>query len=296
MTAPIAMTKKPLLGSGKLLAFVLPAPKGCNLDCSFCHIKGREEAKENNLSGDDYLSFFDKFKSVYDVDLLAIQGYEPLLDETWSTTKQLLAEAKQAGIPFTLVTNGWNLAKYAHELKDADTIYVSLDAANAEGHDATRRTKGAFEQALSGIQRCVELGMSDQVAVASVLQPNRSELLTEMPELLKKNGISLWVVNPLHNVGNKNFGDIVAPMSATQGIQLLSRISKRTGVEMVVDDELHHHTFLNSLSDITVRRLESPQNTIRLSPNGQLSIGRDIATKAYTAIWDSSKHIEELPV
>jgi uncharacterized Fe-S cluster-containing radical SAM superfamily protein len=68
--------------AGQFLTFVVPAPDGCNLKCSFCLVQRRQEVADTRLRPGDFARFIRDVADRAPIFALAIQGYEPLLPES----------------------------------------------------------------------------------------------------------------------------------------------------------------------------------------------------------------------
>lgn len=97
------------------------------------------------------------------VSVINFVGGEPLLRDD---LPQIIAGVNKDQSTTVLFTNGSHLAERVAELKKAglDSVYISLDAAEAEKHDEFRGKKGLFEQAVRGIERAKALGMSTGIS------------------------------------------------------------------------------------------------------------------------------------
>ena len=275
---------------GHIVTLILPATQ-CDLKCSWCFIDGRGEVEKSEtfLSPKDYLSFLKSFKDKSEnIELIAIQGYEALLDESWQYTKEVLHFSKTSGIPSSMVTNGTHLKKRASYLANSHIrcLIVSLDAASSVAHDKTRGVTGAFQKTVEGIQQAMKYPqLSEIISVSSVLQPGKIQDLMDMPKLLKQLGIKRWILNPLQNVGNKNFGQVVGKRKLAHSIKLLSQLARAQGIECIVDDEFKKKS-LNQLSKHAfIRHLGHPERIFRLSPNGQISKGENILSQNFDWTW-----------
>src|ERR1700733_13244364 len=83
---------------GLALTFIVPASV-CNLRCGFCAIRHRHEAVNSTLSVNDYCYFLSEIARKEPLAISAIQGYEPLLPESWQYTSRLLNTARECGVP-----------------------------------------------------------------------------------------------------------------------------------------------------------------------------------------------------
>ncbi len=273
-------------GSGQFLTFVVAAPSGCNLNCSFCIVRQRREIAETCLTPDGLVQFVREAVEERPTFALAIQGYEPLLTESLSFTQAILGTGRFLGIPTSLVTNGTKLADAVPLLTTLapSKISVSLDAASADIHDRLRGAVGAWAAAVGGIRRAVDaLAPRTRVVVSSVLLPSRRHYLDAMPALLREIGINRWIINPLLRVGDRHTGGPVADrVSLFRELLVLQAAAQREGVRLTVDDEFdnldHDAACLSDplLRALHVRTLPRNVEIFRLTPSGQCSVGDDI--------------------
>jgi sulfatase maturation enzyme AslB (radical SAM superfamily) len=132
--------------------FIVPAPRGCNLSCPDSFIERRKEAATRlDLAPSDYAAFITQFASQEEIGALCIQGYEPLLPESFGYTRAILEVGQRWDIPTSLVTNGTHLDRWIGDLAELrpGKIAVSIDAAT---HDKSRGKVGAFEDAMRGLR------------------------------------------------------------------------------------------------------------------------------------------------
>ena len=272
---------------GSILTFIVPAPKGCNLNCPFCYIDRRNEAaRALDLTPCDYVTFIEQVAAREGVGAICIQGYEPLLPESFAYTSAILETGRRLGIVTSLVTNGTHLESQVEALAELqpDKITVSIDSADPAVHDKTRGTIGAFEAAMRGLRlAAADARLQPVLTLASILMPARHERLLGMPALAKELGVKHWVVTVLNDVGKDEVGGPVGDRRRTfSDLVKLKRTAEAEGVDFVVDDEfgaLSHEDAERDVVDINalrIRRLSQPAGTFRLLPTGQCSMGLDI--------------------
>jgi MoaA/NifB/PqqE/SkfB family radical SAM enzyme len=272
--------------AGQFLTFVVPAPSGCNLRCSFCLVRQRREITETCLQPDDMARFIREAAERAQIFGIAIQGYEPLLPESLPYTQAILATGRFLGLPTSLVTNGVKLVDAVDFLRtlSPNKIAISLDAAAGDVHDRIRGVKGAWAATVGGIRRAIEvLAPRTTLAVTSVLLPSRRHHLDAMPALLREIGIDRWIINPLLRVGSARSGGPVVDRAALYRDLLTVREAVgRAGIRLTVDDEfdhLDHASAVNlqpSLRKLHVRTLPPNVEIFRLVPSGQCSTGDGI--------------------
>jgi|SRR5580698_5293209 MoaA/NifB/PqqE/SkfB family radical SAM enzyme len=277
---------------GLALTFIVPAT-ACNLSCGFCAIKQRHEISESTLSVADYGYFLSEIARKEPLAIAAVQGYEPLLAESWRYTSQLLSTARRCGVPRSIVTNGILLTERASELAELEPtgVTISIDSSTALAHDKIRGVGGAFEKTLAGLRALSNIpGFASRITVNSVLFPHRRKLLEGMPALLEQCGITHWVVGPLLRIGRNTMGGPVGDSGQIiDDLLHLRGVAENHGVSVVLDDELGMLAL--DFQELVVRRFERPEGLIRLAPDGSCSVGRDIlrAVSPKTPRWNPSK-------
>lgn len=277
---------------GVALTFVVPAT-ACNLSCGFCAIGQRKEAIDPALTPSDYRRFVADIAGSVPTSMVSIQGYEPLLDESWTYTGAILQEARARGIPRSFVTNGTKLEKRAQQIAafDPTGVTISIDSADAARHDRLRGKIGAFEQSVQGIRTLAAIpGMAQKLTVSSVLLPNRTEYLLGMPKLLRALGIEQWAISPLLSIEKSAVGGPVDSSGAIIAAVLeLHKQAVQYDIEIVLDDELAVlESGQENYRDFLIRRFDRPDGLVRLSPSGACSIGRQILTEVddECAVWN----------
>jgi len=122
------------------------------------------------------------------VSVINFVGGEPLLRED---LPEIIGSVNKDQSTTVLFTNGSRLYEQVDKLKKSglDSVYVSLDAAEAEMHDKFRGKKGLFEQAIKGIGRAKSLGLSVGISCSITPEAFRSGELDRLVELGKQIGI-----------------------------------------------------------------------------------------------------------
>ena len=283
---------------GAILTFIIPAPNGCNLNCPFCYIDRRKEAARHlDLAASDYVAFIEQMAAREAIGAICLQGYEPLLPDSFDYSRAILKAGKRLGIVTSLVTNGTHLARWVDELSalQPDKITVSIDSADPAIHDKARGKIGAFDEAMNGLRLASKMpALRAALTLASILMPRRHKRLLGMPALAAKLGVKRWVVTILNQVGKDEIGGPVGDRRQTfRDLVALKREAERFGVDFVVDDEFGRLSEedagrdVNDINALRIRRLASPSGVFRLLPTGQCSMGLDILREVgpETPIW-----------
>lgn len=302
MIVGLALPKRVYLEQNEVaVTFVVPAENGCNMSCSFCAIRARAEAKPGQtvVGIVDYVAFLRASAQNYNVGVVSLQGYEPLLPESWAYTDAILRAANELGLRTALVTNGSYLADRAAALRDLGlgSLSVSIDAATAEVHDRSRGTPGALAMTVRGLRAAIDRGLADRITIASVMQRGRADLLDGMPEFVAGLGLKRWVVTPVQSFGRVGGTVDTASYILGEGKRLYIA-SIDAGIDFELDDELEallceseeDHAVVAVLRE---RRVQRADQIIRLSPSGAVSRGAEIRRRVSEANARWNPRVEE---
>jgi len=134
----------------------------CNLRCAHCRRLDADEAAGGDLTGEQARRLIDSAAAI-GRPVFVFSGGEPLLRGDW---EDLAGYARAKGLPAALATNG-TLIDDALAARIAAVglhrVSVSLDAPEAEAHDALRGVAGAFEAAVAGIRALRRAGVPFQI-------------------------------------------------------------------------------------------------------------------------------------
>lgn len=160
----------------------------CNANCQHCSFfSGVDDTTRTVLTLPQCQRFIRQAQEL-GVSVVNFVGGEPLLR---ADLPEIIRAVDKDRSTTVLYTNGWLLEGRARELRAAglDSVFVSLDGATAERHDAFRRTPGLFERALRGIRRAKALGFSVGFSCCLTPEAFRAGELTALVELAKKTGV-----------------------------------------------------------------------------------------------------------
>lgn len=160
---------------------------GCNARCGHCSFfEGVESPGRHVLTSSEWAGVIGEAQAL-GVSIVNLVGGEPLLHPD---LEAIVASVDKSLSTVLLFTNGWHLAARAAGLRRAglDSVYVSLDAADAERHDTLRGTPGLFDRALAGLAVARRQGMS--VGISATLTPESFEAgeLKRLVELTRRVG------------------------------------------------------------------------------------------------------------
>lgn len=176
----------------------------CDNACVFCGQLGRAGALPFAL--DDLAGLRARFDEV------SFVGGEPSLD---ARLPEAIAAARALGFTaIGLQTNGRQLANHDRllgELLEAGLgdLQLSIHGSTAAGHDYHSGRPGSFAAAIDLLERARRRGLT--CVVASVVTRSNFRELARMPALLKRHGVSAWLlewVRPFGRAG-ESFARIV---------------------------------------------------------------------------------------
>lgn len=129
----------------------------CNLNCIHCYSQSKNTQYNNELSLEEGKAFIDDVAS-FGSPVMLFSGGEPLMHPNFL---DLCFYAKSKGMRAVISTNGTLITKeLAKELKNVGLSYVGISLDGLESvHDRFRGKKGAFREAMEGINYAREAGI-----------------------------------------------------------------------------------------------------------------------------------------
>ncbi len=156
----------------RLIAWELTG--SCNLRCAHCRASASDVRDPNELSAEEIKNTVDNIAS-FCKPVLILTGGEPLLRED---IFEIVRYATEKGLRVVVGTNGTLITpQVAEKLLKAGVrrVSISIDCAYAEEHDEFRGVRGAYEEALKGIEACKKAGLEFQINT-TVTKRNLREL------------------------------------------------------------------------------------------------------------------------
>jgi len=145
----------------------------CNLSCLHCYAEAAAEADSEELTTQQARSMIEDLAG-FGVPVLLFSGGEPLLRDD---LLELGHYAASLGIRAVISTNGTLIDHgVARQIQGAQFSYVGVSLDGLEDtHDRFRGRPGAFQEALSGIRACREVGIKVGVRF-TICQYNHREV------------------------------------------------------------------------------------------------------------------------
>jgi radical SAM protein with 4Fe4S-binding SPASM domain len=161
----------------------------CNMRCGFCTFPERAVAPKDELTVADWRRIARQLSREGSL-VTSLEGGEPTLR---ADLPQIVDAFAHQHHPW-LYTNGWFVTDaLARDLFRAGVleIGVSIDYADPKRHDASRRLDGAFERAVTAIQRLAAAAPRGprQVHILSILLDDNVDALEPLLELSAKLGV-----------------------------------------------------------------------------------------------------------
>jgi putative heme d1 biosynthesis radical SAM protein NirJ1 len=157
----------------------------CNLRCRHCYADSKPQVFDGELETKEAKKLIEDLASAK-VPVLLISGGEPLLRKDLF---ELIAYAKKNNIRSTISTNGTLIdQETAQRLKQNEVSYVgiSLDGIGAK-NDTFRGVTGSFDQAVSGIRNCMDVGQ--KVGLRFTINRHNYDQLRDIFYLIKEEQI-----------------------------------------------------------------------------------------------------------
>jgi len=191
----------------------------CNLKCKHCYSDSVDQAAPDELSTGEAFRLKDEL-SQWGIGLLVIDGGEPLCRDD---LLDIVRYASSKGIRTTIGSNGTLIDEaMAKKLLDSGvkSAAISIDGADAETHDSFRGVRGAWAQALEGVEACRDVGLPFQFNIVI-----RKETLLQLDDMLH--------MAVYHSANAAEFFDLVAAGRAKQECkeQVLSLDERKRAME-----------------------------------------------------------------
>jgi heme d1 biosynthesis radical SAM protein NirJ len=197
---PIKATRKPVAP-----VVIWNLIRRCNLTCQHCYTTSADRDFPGELTTPEIYHVMADLKA-FRVPVLILSGGEPLLHPDIFPISQ---RAKDLGFYVALSSNGTKIsADNIERIAEMNYSYigVSLDGIQ-ETHDTFRRSKGAFNEAMRGVELCLNKGI--KVGIRFTLTQTNAHDFPAMLDLMDEHNIDKFYLSHLNygGRGNKNRAD-----------------------------------------------------------------------------------------
>ncbi|MDA8401878.1 MAG: 12,18-didecarboxysiroheme deacetylase [Deltaproteobacteria bacterium] len=157
----------------------------CNLNCVHCYSQSKNLQYNNELTLEEGKAFIDDISS-FGSPVMLFSGGEPLMHPNFL---DLCFYAKSKGMRAVISTNGTLITKeLAKELKKVGLSYVGISLDGLESvHDRFRGKKGAFREAIEGINYAKEAGI--KVGLRFTINKRNAQEIPGIFKLLEEENI-----------------------------------------------------------------------------------------------------------
>ena len=173
----------------------------CNERCIHCG-SSCGDVPSNELSLKQYRQILDEIAADFDLRqfMLCITGGEPLMRRDFF---EIMGYAHSLGYTWGMTSNAVLIDKTAaRRLRETGmkTISVSIDGLR-KTHDAFRRTPGAYDGAMRGIQNLIDEGGFGHIQVTTVINHTNMDELDRLYEIFLGMDIDSWRVIGVEPIG-----------------------------------------------------------------------------------------------
>lgn len=216
--------------------------RACDLECVHCRASAEPDPDPKELTHGEGLRLIREVKDM-GTPILILSGGDPLKR---GDLLELIRYAKSLGLRTGTIPAVTALLtrEKIKELKDAglDQIAFSLDAANAEDHDAFRKVNGVFQRTLSAVAMAKELGLA--VQINSLVNVHNVSQLEELIALIESLGIVFWEVFFLVPTGRGRELRFLTAAKFDEAFEKIYRLSQRTQAIIKVTEAPHYRKFV----------------------------------------------------
>ena len=178
----------------------------CNLGCIHCYASATKNARKGELTTEEGKRLIEDLAEMK-VPVLLFSGGEPLVRED---IFELIEYASNLGIRCSISTNGTLITpEIAERLKECGAVYVGVSIDGLpKTNDRFRGRKGAFEQALEGLENAKDAGINTGIRF-TVTKYNYREV-PEIIDLLVEKEVPRFCLYHLVPSGRASFEDDIS--------------------------------------------------------------------------------------
>jgi MoaA/NifB/PqqE/SkfB family radical SAM enzyme len=208
----------------------------CNLRCGFCYTDSPRHTLARTLDLPDaaWLAIADQAVELGVIEAV-VTGGEPLLRKALAL--EVVDRLSAGGVGVIVNTNGWFVdGDVAARLARAGAlqVYVSVDGATPQLHDAGRGVPGSWRRAIGAVQVLLDHGVG--VGVVHVLTPRNQHMLGDFLDQMWLLGVPTVRVTPVVPIGAAARGDRWA-IDRRRLRRTLERFEARRGTAMRVIEQ-----------------------------------------------------------
>ncbi|HLV80880.1 MAG TPA: TIGR04053 family radical SAM/SPASM domain-containing protein [Chthonomonadaceae bacterium] len=217
--------------------------RACDLLCRHCRACAQPNRHPNELTPEQSRALIDQIASFPKPPVLVFTGGDPMKRPD---IFDLVAHAVRAGLSTAMTPSATPLmtAEALRGLKAAGLtrLALSLDAVDAETHDAFRGVSGSYDRTLAILAYAHEIGLP--VQVNTTITRRNVDQMEAMAEMLAGLGITLWSVFFLIPVGRGLAEQRIAPEQYEAVFETLWEQAKRQPYGIKTTEAHHYRRFV----------------------------------------------------
>ena len=215
--------------------------RACDLECIHCRASAEPDPDPDELTHEEGLRLIREVKEM-GTPILIFSGGDPLKRKDLS---EMIRYAKSLGLRTGAIPAVTPLLtrKKILELKETglDQIAFSLDAANAEDHDAFRKVAGVFKRTFESIAIAKEIGLA--VQINSLVNVHNAGQLDALIALIEPLGIVFWEVFFLVPTGRGEELPLLTAEKFDEDFEKIYQLSQRVRAIIKVTEAPHYRKF-----------------------------------------------------
>ncbi len=213
----------------------------CDLACLHCRASAEPEALPGELNHEEARELIRQVRDM-GTPIFIFSGGDPLKREGLA---ELVEYAKSVGLRTGAIPAASPLLTKAKVLDlgraGLDQVAFSLDADNAEEHDAFRKTAGAFERTLEAIRYAQEAGMA--VQVNSLINLHNLEQFDRLIAFIRQLNIVFWEVFFLVPTGRGIDLSVIAAAKFEEAFEKIYQLNRAAPFVIKVTEAQHYRRF-----------------------------------------------------
>jgi radical SAM protein len=213
----------------------------CDLACIHCRASAEPEALPGELNHEEARELIRQVRDM-GTPIFIFSGGDPLKR---GDLAGLVRHAKSVGLRTGAIPAASPLLtkEKVLELSRAglDQVAFSLDADNAEEHDAFRKTAGAFQRTLGAIREAQEAGLA--VQVNSLVNLHNLEQFDRLIHFIRQLGIVFWEVFFLVPTGRGIDLSVIAAAKFEEAFEKIYQLNRTAPFVIKVTEAQHYRRF-----------------------------------------------------
>ncbi len=217
--------------------------RACNLMCRHCRAEAQPHRHPQELDAAASLELLDQLKTFPKPPLVVLTGGDPMKRPD---IFDIVRHGVKIGLKMAMTPSATRLVtdQAVHRLKDAGLhrLAVSLDAADAGGHDSFRGVPGSFARTLEIMTNARQAGLSMQVN--TTITRHNVDQFDAMADVLDGYDIALWSVFFLVPTGRAQLDQRIRPEQYEQLFEKLFNHSRKHRYAVKTTEAPHYRRFM----------------------------------------------------